>query len=214
MNRTMYLLSIEGVAAQTILRTKQTPSCWQTVYRWGMYWGYWIPSEGKWSAERHQYVTHSRDTLGNTFLLERIEPSTQSAPPMIIDDVWKEEIKHDGVCTYGNVLTIRGNTSTIQDMLKELSISYSLPPESSTEETKHSSSSETPHRPLPRPEPHPQRTERRHRSAGGEHPDPEHTGRPAHGRQPGRQTSSPLASSQRNRPPPRNGERGVRGTNR
>jgi hypothetical protein len=171
----MYLLSVEGLAAQTVLKSfTKLPSQWMTVYRWGMFWGYWNPSSSQWTAERHQYSTHHRDEFGNTFLLEAIEPSSIAAPPYDIDDVWKEEIKQDGVCTYGNLLTIRGSKSTIEDILAKLSISFSLP--SSTEDREQTNSllpaSEIPRLPSPPLSEHPARKERRHQHSGGVRPGP------------------------------------------
>ena len=134
----MYLLSIDGMVAKRILESVRTlPSRWQTVYRWGMNWGYLIPDVGEpsWKAERHEYVTHIRDTDDTTYLIERIEPSTIGSPPFIIDDVWKEEIKMDGICSYGNLLTIRGTKATLESILKKLSISFALPESMHTETT-------------------------------------------------------------------------------
>jgi len=209
----MYLLSIEGISAQKLVKSIKLPSRWQTVYRWGMHWGYL--TEGTWVAERHQYVTHSRDELGNTFLLERIEPSSLAAPPFTIDDVWKEEIKQDGVCTYGNLLTIRGNKSSIEDILAKLSITFSLP--DSTEDREQTNSllpaSEIPRLPSPPLSEHPARKERRHQHSGGVRPGPPAGRRDKLGnvKPPQLPSSSPGPKSYRNGRRPQSGEQDLGG---
>ena len=203
----MYLLSVEGIAAQTLLKSVKLPSRWQTVYRWGTHWGYL--TDGEWMAEKHQYVTHSRDDLGNTFLLERIEPSSLAAPPFTIDDVWKEEIKQDGECTYGNLLTIRGNKSTMEDILAKLSISYSLP--DSIEETSSSLLQETQHLPSLHPTPHLSQKEQRNPRIGGEHRYQNPKGGLTNGQRPRQLPSSRPESFQTNGGRPQNGGRGGRG---
>ena len=207
----MYLLSIEGIAAQTLLKSVKLPSRWQTVYRWGMHWGYL--TEGAWVAERHQYVTHSRDELGNTFLLERIEPSSHAAPPFTIDDVWKEEIKQDGVCTYGNLLTIRGNKSSIEDILVKLSIAFSLP--SSIEDREQTNSVlsplEKPRLPLLPPAEHPALKERMHQHSGGARPGRARRDKLGNVKPPQLPSSSPAPKSYTNGGRPQNGEQDLRG---
>jgi len=211
----MYLLSIEGDAVKTVLKgVTKLPSRWQVVYRWGMFWGYLVLESGEpqWMSERHQYVSHGRDELGNTFLLESIESSSHGAPPYMIDDIWKEEVKLDGVCTYGNLLTIRGNKSTIEDILKKFSISYTIP-ESTSDTVETSSSSETQHRPsqhrvshpLPREQPHPHT---RGTNAGSLRA---HTNRPAYVRPPGLPPSYPPGKPSANVRRPQNAEQGARG---
>ena len=211
----MYLLSVEGDVVKTVLKAvAKLPSRWQVVYRWGMYWGYLVldSSDPVWTSERHQYVSHGRDELGNTFLLESIEPSPHGAPPFMIEDVWKEEVKLDGVCTYGNLLTIRGNKSTIEDILKKFSISYTLPEHTSG--TVETSSSSEPHRrpsqhqishPLPQEQSHPHTRGTNSGSLRG------HTARPVYVRPPGSPSSYHPGKPSTNVRRPQNVEQAARG---
>ena len=207
----MYLLSIEGISAQKLLKSIKLPSRWQMVYRWGMHWGYL--TDGTWVAERHQYITHSRDELGNTFLLERIEPSSIAAPPFTIDDVWKEEIKQDGVCTYGNLLTIRGNKSSIEEILAKLSIVFSLPSNIEDREQTNSVSplSEKPRLPLQPQTEHPAPRERTNQHSGGDRPGRVRRDKLGNVKPPQLPSSSPVPKSYRNGVRPQSGEQDLRG---
>jgi len=210
----MYLLSIEGKAAQRVLQSvSKLPSKWQTVYRWGVYWGYLIPDEQSWRAERHEYITHSRDEDDTMYLLEKIESSHHGVPPYIIDDMWKEEIKQNGLCTYGNLLTIRGNKSAIEDVLKTLSISHKLPEsiaDSSETTTASPPLQETPRLHSQHPLPHRPRQEQLRPPVRGQ---PHaalrgHIGRPVYGRPQELPSSSLPAAPRTHGVPPRGGGRG------
>jgi len=122
---TTYLLSYSGPAvAQFIKKHAKARRFKQQVVRWGNNWGF-IQQSPNWDAvwqaeERVQVAEH--ESGEERFLLERATPSTLQAPPLLLDDMWSEEVIFDRHIKAGNLLYIRGSLSEILDTAKQLGV--------------------------------------------------------------------------------------------
>jgi len=88
------------------------------VYRWDNMWG---TLEGDtWTSEIRKPVQHS-----STFLLEEIRMKYE-LPPVVVDDMWEEDIVRVGNMTYGGTTTMVGSLEEIRAAFPSLSLSLSL----------------------------------------------------------------------------------------
>jgi hypothetical protein len=114
----MLRLTVSGPLVATY-RAGRTPSktTTQTVYRWGNHWGFL--RDGDW-AER--WVVEVREPVayetvgGTTALLETVLPGGETAPPIALDDQWKEDVEWDAreVSAVGASLSIQGTPEEVR----------------------------------------------------------------------------------------------------
>ena len=114
----MLRLTVSGPIVATY-RAGRTPSktTTQTVYRWGNRWGFLRDGDWaqRWSVDVREPVAY--ETVGGTTtLLETVHTCEEVAPPMDLDDQWKEDVEWDarGVSAVGASLSIQGTPEELR----------------------------------------------------------------------------------------------------
>ena len=114
----MLRLTVSGPLVATY-RAGRTPSktTTQTVYRWGNHWGFLRDGDWaqRWVVEIREPVAH--ETVGGTTtLLETVRLGDETAPPLDIDDQWKEDVEGDahGVSAVGASLSFQGTPEELR----------------------------------------------------------------------------------------------------
>ena len=120
----MYRLTISGKPAMAFLtHTSQIKPITQRIYRWGNSWGYLRQNcswDEAWVAEQRSFIT-SVTTDNITFLLEASTPITVQ-PPIVVDDIWDEEVIQDKNITCNSLLSITGSKQELIQICKKHSI--------------------------------------------------------------------------------------------
>jgi hypothetical protein len=114
----MLRLTVSGpVAASYRAGRKPSKTTTQTVYRWGNCWGFLRDGDWaqRWTVEVRTPV--AQEIVGGTStLLETVLPGVDVAPPMELDDQWKEEVEWDerGVSAVGASLALQGTPEELR----------------------------------------------------------------------------------------------------
>ena len=114
----MLRLTVSGpIVATYRAGRKPSKTMTQTVYRWGNCWGFLRDGDWaqRWSVEVREPVAH--ETVGGTTaFLETMLPGVDIAPPMTLDDQWKEDVEWDagGVSAVGASLSFQGTPEEVR----------------------------------------------------------------------------------------------------
>lgn len=95
------------------------------VYRWGAMWGFHFPATERapdvWIAELRTPI--ASDVISH-MVLEAVEDMSekQAAPPVIIDDVWDEELVLKGQVLCGNSWSFVGTAEEVKSVCAEIDV--------------------------------------------------------------------------------------------